>query len=89
MEGLLPATITPVTALQQLKEMMQKREGDWLVGPVTVEGDCLVTSDKAFDEISKKYAISKHVLRGLLHGGQRKPFLRIKQQKLYLQMEAN
>lgn len=86
-EDFLPSGVTPQKALQMLKDMIQKRSGRWLVTPVLEEDGCLVTSDKAFDMIAgENIGISKHILCGMLSRAQRRPLLKKRQGKLYLEV---
>ncbi|ATW30894.1 conjugal transfer protein TraI (plasmid) [Candidatus Williamhamiltonella defendens] len=87
-EDFLPSGVTPQKAIQMLKDMIQKRSGRWLVTPVLEEDGCLVTSDKAFDMIAgENTGISKHILCGLLSRAQRRPLLKKRQGKLYLEVD--
>uniref|UniRef100_UPI0036DEE3C5 MobH family relaxase n=1 Tax=Photorhabdus sp. RM322S TaxID=3342825 RepID=UPI0036DEE3C5 len=84
----LPSGVTPQKALQMLKDMIQTRSGRWLVTPVLEEDGCLVTSDKAFDMIAgENIGISKHILCGMLSRAQRRPLLKKRQGKLYLEVD--
>ena len=57
------------------------------VTPVLEEDGCLVTSDKAFDMIAgENIGISKHILCGMLSRAQRRPLLKKRQGKLYLEV---
>ncbi|WP_339426540.1 MobH family relaxase [Photorhabdus heterorhabditis] len=86
-EDFLPSGVTPQKALQMLKDMIQKRSGRWLVTPVLEEDGYLVTSDKAFDMIAgENIGISKHILCGMLSRAQRRPLLKKRQGKLYLEV---
>jgi conjugal transfer pilus assembly protein TraI len=52
------------------------------------EDGCLVTSVKAFDMIAgENVGISKHILYGLLSRAQRRPLLKKRQGKLYLEVD--
>ena len=87
-EDFLPSGVTPEKALLMLKDMIQKRSGRWLVTPVLEEDGCLVTSVKAFDMIAgENVGISKHILYGLLSRAQRRPLLKKRQGKLYLEVD--
>ncbi len=87
-EDFLPSGVTPQKAIQMLKDMIQKRSGRWLVTPVLEEDGCLVTSDKAFDMIAgENIGISKHILGGMLSRAQRRPLLKKRQGKLYLEVD--
>ncbi|MCX2224477.1 hypothetical protein [Escherichia coli] len=84
----MPSGVTPEKALLMLKDMIQKRSGRWLVTPVLEEDGCLVTSVKAFDMIAgENVGISKHILYGLLSRAQRRPLLKKRQGKLYLEVD--
>lgn len=86
-EDFLPSSITPQKAIQMLKDMINKRSGRWLVTPVIEEDGYLVTSDKAFDMIAgENVGISKHILCGMLSRAQRRPLLKKRQGKLYLEV---
>ncbi|MEL4204581.1 MobH family relaxase [Plesiomonas shigelloides] len=86
-EDFLPSGVTAEKAIQMLKDMIQKRSGRWLVTPVLEEDGCLVTSAKAFDMISgENVGISTHILCGLLSRAQRRPLLKKRQGKLYLEV---
>lgn len=87
-EDFLPSGVTAQKAIQMLKDMIQKRSGRWLVTPVLEEDGCLVTSDKAFDMIAgENIGISKHILCGLLSRAQKRPLLKKRQGKLYLEVD--
>jgi conjugal transfer pilus assembly protein TraI len=86
-EDFIPLGFTPQKAIQMLKDMIQKRSGRWLVTPVLEEDGYLVTSDKAFDMIAgENIGISKHILCGMLSRAQRRPLLKKRQGKLYLEV---
>ncbi|WP_241177989.1 hypothetical protein [Citrobacter freundii] len=86
-EDFLPPGVTPEKAILILKEMIQKRSGRWLVTPVLEEDGCLVTSDKAFDMIAgENIGINKHILCGMLSRAQKRPLLKKRQGKLYLEV---
>ncbi|EQB98255.1 MobH family relaxase [Photorhabdus temperata] len=87
-EDFLPSGVTPQKAILILKDMIQKRSGRWLVTPVLEEDGCLVTSDKAFDMIAgENIGISKHILCGMLSRAQKRPLLKKRQGKLYLEVD--
>ncbi len=86
----LPPKMTPEKAIQMLKEMIKNRSGRWLVSAVLEEEGFLTTSDKAFEVIAGEYTgISKHVLGGTLRRAQRRPLLKQRQGKLYLEVDKS
>lgn len=85
-EGLLPPD-TPETVVQRLRDMIIKRQGQWLVDQVSVEGGHLVTSDKALAKAAKDSDMSKHELAGALVVGTRLGITK-KQGKLYVSLES-
>ncbi|MND27444.1 putative helicase [compost metagenome] len=86
----LPPKMTPEKAIQMLKEMINNRSGRWLVSAVLEEEGSLTTSDKAFEVIAGEYTgISKHVLGGTLRRAQRRPLLKQRQGKLYLEVDKS
>ncbi|ETS32072.1 putative helicase [Photorhabdus khanii NC19] len=87
-EDFLPPGVTPEKAILILKDMILKRSGRWLVTPVLEEDGCLVTSDKAFDMIAgENIGINKHILCGMLSRAQKRPLLKKRQGKLYLEVD--
>lgn len=83
----LPPVMTPERAISLLKEMIQQRGGRWIVSAVVEENGCLVTSDKAFEVMASEFlGISKHLFSGILRRAQRRPVLRHRQGKLYLEV---
>lgn len=52
---LAPPKATPERALEMLAEMIRKRSGRWLSGPVSEEGEYLVTSDAAIHLLTGEY----------------------------------
>lgn len=87
--ALLPPKITPEHAISELKEMLRKRKGRWLVTPVVEENGFLVTSDKALERIAGDYPelLSKHVLRGQIGLDRSRPMLRVMRGKLMMKAE--
>ncbi len=84
------AAMTPPLAFATLKEMIRRGEGRWLVTPVVEENGDLVTDARAFDRIADEHpGIGRHLLRGLSHGAQHSPALRLRDGKLYLKKESD
>lgn len=80
---------TPEQAINQLKQMIQKREGKWLTSPVrkekTKRGVCLVTSAGAFDVIANEFtSLARSSLRLSLQRQASKPLMLYEGGELYL-----
>lgn len=84
-DDIRPSTITDEEAITQLKEMILKREGRWIVGGVIKKEGVLYTSAKALDAITGEFPdISKTGLRAALLRRQDAPELIFKEGQLML-----
>ncbi|WP_208324706.1 MobH family relaxase [Modicisalibacter xianhensis] len=84
-DDLAPPKATPERALEMLVEMIRKRSGRWLSGPVLEEGEFLVASDAAIHLLTGEYPeLTKTKLQFAIP---KYPGLYRKDNKLYLRKD--